>query len=298
MGKKSSAPKTPDYKGAAIATANANKYNTSGPYGSGTWTLRPGADPTNPQAGDWTQTTTLSTEQQQLYDQNAANKLAAGGALTGMVGDLGDRQSVADALYGRATQYMGQQFGDQEAALNTQLQNQGLTQGSEAYERAMRNFMQTRNQAYEGAANSAVINADTASNNAVSRIAQLLAATKETTPTAAGAGGGADILSALQSQYSSDLASSNADAARKAQQQQALLQTGLSAAMFFSDRRLKSKINLIGVAAGLPAYEYEIFGKRERGFMADEVETLYPDAVHKHPSGYLMVDYAKLGGRP
>lgn len=298
MGKESSTPATPDYKGAAIATANANKYNTSGPYGTGTWTLRAGADPTNPQAGDWTQTTTLSAEQQKLYDQSSANKLATGTALTGMLGDLGDRQAVADALYNKATKYMGRQFGDQEAALNTQLQNQGLTQGSEAYDRAMRNFMQTRNQAYEGAANSAVINADTASNNAVSRIAQLLAATKETSPMTAGTGGGADILSAQQAQYKADLASSNADAAQKTQEQQALLQAALIATKVFSDRRLKSKIKLIGVAAGLPAYEYEIFGKRERGFMADEVEMLYPDAVHRHPSGYLMVDYAKLGGRP
>jgi hypothetical protein len=298
MGKKASTPATPDYKGAAIATANANKYNTSGPYGTGTWSMRPGADPNNPQAGDWTQTTQLSQEQQQLYDLNASNKLAAGGALTGMVGDLGSRQQIADALYGKATQYMGQAFGDQENALMSRLQNQGLVEGSDAYERAMRNFMQTRGQAYEGAASSAVINADTASNNAVSRIAQLLAATKETVPTGAGVGGGADLLGALQAQYGADLNRSNAKNAQKDSDMQTALQLGATAAMFFSDRRLKSDVNLIGVAAGLPAYEYKIFGKTERGFMADEVQTLYPDAVHEHPSGYLMVDYAKIGGRP
>jgi len=298
MGKKSSTPKAPDYKGAAIATANANKYNTSGPYGSGTWTMRPGADPNNPQAGDWTQTVELSPEQKQLYELSTGNKLAAGNALTGMVGDLGSRQQIADALYKKATQYMGQAFGDQENALISRLQNQGLVEGSDAYERALRNFMQTRGQAYEGAASSAVINADTASNNAVSRIAQLLSATRETAPQMPGMGGGADLAGAQQAQYGAEIDRVNAKNAQKAQEQQAILQTGLTAAMFFSDRRLKSNVSLIGVAAGLPAYEYDIFGKRERGFMADEVRSLYPDAVHEHSSGYLMVDYAKLGGRP
>lgn len=298
MGKESSTPATPDYKGTAIATANANKYNTSGPYGKGTWTLRAGADPTSPQAGDWTQTTVLSPEQQKLYELGAGNKLAAGQALTGMVGDLGSRQQVADALYKQATRYMDQSFGDQEAALTSRLQNQGLVEGSDAYERALRNFMQTRGQAYESAASSSVINADTASNHAVSRIAQLLAATRETTPQVAGIGGGADLAGAEQAKYEADLARSNADAANKAQQQQAILQAGLSAAMFFSDRRLKSNISLIGVRGGLPLYEYDIMGKRERGYMADEVALIAPDAVHEHSSGYLMVDYNKVGGRP
>lgn len=314
MGKKAKTPKAPDTKGAAIATANSNKFNTAGPYGTGTWTLRPGADPLNPQAGDWTQTTALSAEQQGLYDQSTKNKLAAALAGQSMIGDLGNQQTMADALYGKATQYMGQQFGDQEAALNTQLQNQGLTQGSEAYEKAMRNFMQTRNQAYEGAANSAVINADTASNNAVSRIAQLLAATRETAPQVAGFGGGADLVGAQQTQYEAELARSNAKSAQNQQNLQNLVTGGLGAyalgtgglsglasiapALAFSDRRLKSNISLIGVRGGLPLYEYDIMGKRERGFMADEVAMIAPEAVHEHSSGYLMVDYSKVGGRP
>lgn len=233
MGKKSSSPKAPDTKGAAIATANSNKFNTAGPYGSGTWTLRPGADPNNPQAGDWTQTIALSPEQQKLYELGAGNKLAAGQALTGMVGDLGSRQQVADALYKQATRYMDQSFGDQEAALTSRLQNQGLVEGSDAYERALRNFMQTRGQAYESAASNSVINADTASNNAVSRIAQLLSATRETTPQVAGLGGGADLAGAEQAKYQAELNSANAKNASASQDQQSLMQVGMMAAIYF-----------------------------------------------------------------
>lgn len=314
MGKKSSAPKAPDTKGAAIATANSNKFNTAGPYGSGTWTMRPGADPNNPQAGDWTQTTVLSPEQQKLYELGAGNKLAAGQALTGMVGDLGSRQQVADALYKQATRYMDQSFGDQEAALTARLQNQGLVEGSDAYERALRNFMQTRGQAYESAASNSVINADTASNNAVSRIAQLLAATRETSPAMAGIGGGADLAGAEQAKYEAELARSNAKNAQGQQDLQNLVTGGLGAyalysgglsglaslapMLAFSDRRLKSNISLVGVRGGLPLYEYDIQGRRERGFMADEVALVAPGAVYEHPSGYLMVDYGKVGGRP
>lgn len=314
MGKSADMPETPDYKGAAIATANSSKFDTSGPYGTGTWTLKPGADPNNPQAGDWTQTTTLSEGQQGLYDQSTTNKLAAALAGQQMVGDLGDRSSIADALYKRSTQYMDQNFGDQQAGLESQLQNQGLVQGSEAYDKAMRNFMQTRGQAYEGAASSAVINADSAQNNAVNRIAQLLAATKETSPGAAGMGGGADIAGATSQQYNANVGKANAERAQDQQNMQNLVSGGLGAYALasgglsgltgvlpflgFSDRRLKSNIKFLGVKAGLPAYEYDIGGRRERGFMADEVATLYPAAVHEHSSGYLMVNYDMIGGRP
>jgi hypothetical protein len=71
-----------------------------------------------------------------------------------------------------------------------------------------------------------------------------------------------------------------------------------TAAMFapkFSDRRLKSNIVQIGThPLGIGIYEYDIFGKRERGVMADEVAKVMPDAIVPHESGYMMVNYGKL----
>src|SRR3990167_6239765 len=73
---------------------------------------------------------------------------------------------------------------------------------------------------------------------------------------------------------------------------------GLGAAgigAFFSDRRLKSNIVRIGThPLNIGVYEYDIFGNRERGVMADEVLTVRPEAVITHPSGYMMVDYGRL----
>lgn len=71
-----------------------------------------------------------------------------------------------------------------------------------------------------------------------------------------------------------------------------------TAAMFapkFSDRRLKSNIVQIGThPLGIGIYEYDIFGNRERGVMADEVAQVMPDAIIPHSSGYMMVNYGKL----
>jgi len=63
----------------------------------------------------------------------------------------------------------------------------------------------------------------------------------------------------------------------------------------FSDVRLKSNIDKVGeLPSGLGVYEYDKFGKRERGVMAQEVEKVIPEAVSTHSSGYKMVNYGLL----
>ena len=72
-------------------------------------------------------------------------------------------------------------------------------------------------------------------------------------------------------------------------------QAGMTA--LFSDRRLKSNIERIGThPLGIGIYEYDIFGERQRGVMADEVETIMPEAIIEHPSGFKMVDYGRIYG--
>ncbi len=71
-----------------------------------------------------------------------------------------------------------------------------------------------------------------------------------------------------------------------------------------SDRITKQNIVRIGdhpFGIGLYLFDYrpeycEEYGfGRQFGVMADEVETLMPEAVSVHPDGYKMVDYAMLG---
>jgi len=70
---------------------------------------------------------------------------------------------------------------------------------------------------------------------------------------------------------------------------------GFLASLFKSDRRLKSNIVRIGThPLGIGVYEYDIGGERQRGVMADEVETVLPVAVLTRPDGYKMVNYGLL----
>jgi hypothetical protein len=62
-----------------------------------------------------------------------------------------------------------------------------------------------------------------------------------------------------------------------------------------SDRRLKSHIVRVGLTpGGVPLYEYDIGGHRERGVMAQDMLILRPSAVAMGEDGYLMVDYAQV----
>jgi hypothetical protein len=68
-----------------------------------------------------------------------------------------------------------------------------------------------------------------------------------------------------------------------------------SAAIMASDRRLKSNIVRLGThSLGIGIYAYDIFGERQIGVMADEVEQVKPEAVLTHSSGFKMVNYGAL----
>lgn len=87
----------------------------------------------------------------------------------------------------------------------------------------------------------------------------------------------------------------NARAAQQGNLQQGLFGLGAAGMMAMSDRRLKSNIVRLGDhPLGIGWYEYDIFGQRTQGVMADEVLTVRPEAVAVHPSGYYMVDYGRL----
>lgn len=69
----------------------------------------------------------------------------------------------------------------------------------------------------------------------------------------------------------------------------------ISSRTYGSDRRLKSNIKRVGThPLGIGIYEYDIFGRRERGVMADEVERAKPAAVVTSYFGIKMVNYGAL----
>lgn len=160
-------PAAPDYAGAAQQTAagnleaaraaaEANRVNQVTPYGNLTYTRDPNA-PT-PDSG-WTATQTLSPVQQQLLDQQNKTSLGLSGLTDRGLGFVNDALSNAiskdslpadmvnagqtgqDALMAR----FQPQIDQSHKALETQLANQGIGVGSEAYDNAMRTQNQSEN---------------------------------------------------------------------------------------------------------------------------------------------------------
>lgn len=69
----------------------------------------------------------------------------------------GSGQRTEDAMMARARRLLDPQFGDQQRSMEQQLANRGLAPGSEAYDNAVMQFNRSKNDAYESAANSAVM---------------------------------------------------------------------------------------------------------------------------------------------
>lgn len=102
---KSKAPPAPDYAAAAkqqgqdnlVAaqqTAALNRPTQIDSNGSQTWSLREGADPKNPQAGDWIVTNKLNATQQALKDQQDALSSQFGSLAAGALKTVGDTMST------------------------------------------------------------------------------------------------------------------------------------------------------------------------------------------------------------
>jgi hypothetical protein len=70
---------------------------------------------------------------------------------------------------------------------------------------------------------------------------------------------------------------------------------GSAALLRPSDARLKRGLRRIGrTPGGVGVYSYTIFGRPEIGVLAQELLHTQPHAVHRHHSGFLMVDYSQV----
>jgi hypothetical protein len=140
----------------------------------------------------YTQTTTLSPEQQAIYNaqqqgslglQNLSNT-AMGNASGTLANPLGFTQGLAkvqtginssgvpgipgagdlggftkqaqDAAYQQQAQYLDPQFSQQQESLDAQLRNSGAHPGDPAYDNAMKLFTNQKQQAYQSAQNNAI----------------------------------------------------------------------------------------------------------------------------------------------
>lgn len=172
-----SAAQTKSNKETALYNFGLNNPNTTSPLGSLSFTTDTTTDPNKPTS---TENITLSPAEQALLTQyeknttqqgqtantalNAVNQqfqtpynLSGNVPQTPSQQDLtGNLSSTRDALYGQQTQYLDPQFQQSEDQLKSQLANQGIPMGSQAYTTAMDNLGRQKQQAYSNASMNAI----------------------------------------------------------------------------------------------------------------------------------------------
>ena len=224
-----------------------------------------------------------------------------------------------------AMQRLQPQIEQSREALNTQLANSGIPVGSEAYRRAQVAQGQKENDllaanttqgfntglaANQQAYNQALTNYNMPLNtlSALRTGAQVQNPTFQNVPQQATTAG-ADILGATTATGNYNLNASNAANAANSSMTGGLMglagSLGAAGLMKYSDIRTKENIEPIGIANnGLTVYRYEYkdeFKDHELagsgvhyGYMAQEVEQVFPYAVKTLNDGYKVVDYGLL----
>lgn len=230
-------------------------------------------------------------------------------------------QSYQDA----AMQRLAPQLSQQRELLNNQLSNSGIPVGSEAWNRAQLNQAQKENDllaanttqgfntglaANQNAYNQQLTNYNLPLNtlSALRSGSQVQNPTFQNVPQQATTAG-ADILGATTATGNYNLGGYNAQQAASSNLTGGLLGLGgsLGAAALMSDIRTKENIEPIGIAPnGLTIYRFEYkdeFKDHELaghgihvGYMAQEVEQVFPYAVKTLHDGYKVVDYGVLHG--
>lgn len=193
MGKKSQ-PSAPDPAATAAAQGAANKeavqesakdtqINQVSPYGSLTYTGEVGSP-------DRTATTTLSPEQQKIYDQQNSVATGLGDVAKGLVGQVPTsplnfdnipgipqnydqlRTDSSNRVYNDLTQNMQRDYDRSEETLRSKLAAQGLSANDEAYKREIQNFQENKNTAQNNAAATAYQYGQGEANNAYNQASQ------------------------------------------------------------------------------------------------------------------------------
>ena len=300
----------------AITQQQLNMIDQIGPTGSLTykqsgWNEYKDADGKLVKTPKYTQTTSLSPEQQKIFDQTQAASLNLGTIANERSAFLQDYLSkpfevnaaTEQKLYDLGASRLDPRFAQQEDQLRSRLIAQGIRPGSEAYAREMASFGQSKNDAYNSLAltgrQQAFNEAAYERNQPLNEISALMSGSQVSTPQFAGttpqAGvGGVDYTGLVNSKYQADVASSNA-----AMGGLFGLAGSIAGALPWSDRRLKKDILVIGEKAGLPWYSFRYIWESDdtvktEGFMADDVLKVAPQHVHMDESGFNRVDYAAI----
>lgn len=287
--------------------------------GKDAYSANPGFGPDGTSQATVTQT--LNPANQGILDSQ--NKISQGMLDTGQTAlgtvqktlsqpfDMSSVHDIYDKAYAAQTARLDPQWQRQQTSLETKLTNQGLRPGDEAWTNAQADLNYGKNDAYQQATNAAIGTmpqtyglARSAYTQPLDVVNALRTGSQVQNPTFQPYQGGnvapTNTLQAqqmyqsgLMGQYNAGVGSANSFNSGL----MSMIGTGAMYGLAASDRRLKSNIVRVGAhRLGIGVYDYVIFGKPARGVMADEVAKVMPEAVVRHPDGYDMVDYARIGG--
>ena len=297
----------------AIANANLNRYNQYGPQGSVQWNVVGTNGDGTPR---YEQRTNYSQGEQQVYDTNLSTRqnigqigLDASNRIGSLLGSNFDpNQAVADQLYDLGRQRLDPRFEQQRATLDQQLANKGIGVDSEAYQRAMGQFGQTQNDAYNQLALTGQQQAwqQAVANRAqpINEVTALMSGSQVSTPWLGNQQqtnqANTDVAGIYNQAFQNQMGIYNAEMQQQNAMMGGIASMGGQAMRFlpWSDRRLKRDVVELGVDdTGLMQVEWTYIwgGLRYRGYMADDVKQLYPHAVVRMPNGFDAVDYARIG---
>jgi hypothetical protein len=316
---------------ARVATA-ANRVNQVTPYGNlnyaetgsdkygnPTWTLTQSLAPAQQQLLDIQNQTSLNLgglqNQGLSYVQNMISQPfdTSGLAQTG----FNPGQSYQDAYMQR----LRPQIEQTREAFDVRMANQGIPVGSEAYNRASLAQGQKENDLLLGATTQGFQTGLAANqqgfgqlgyirNEPINTLNAIRSGSQVTNPSymsnvpQQATTAGADVLGAAQMGYNAQMGDFNAKQAAQQNFNQGLM--GLAGAgIMKSDIRTKENIELVGVADnGLTVYKFEYKPEFKNdalaghgvhyGYMAQEVEQVFPYAVKTLNDGYKVVDYGLL----
>lgn len=150
-----SPPPAPDYAGAAVAQQKSQMSSQYTPYGSQVYSQ----DPNSPSG--YQSTISLAPQAQQTLDSQMNLSQNLGNLANQQLGQVNQQysqpfdqssvQQTADKAYGAMTARLDPQWQHNEEMQKSQLANQGLVPGGEAYDNAMRDFNNAKNDAYQQA---------------------------------------------------------------------------------------------------------------------------------------------------
>jgi hypothetical protein len=330
MGK--SAPKAPDPKETASAQAAANRstaitqqelnmVNQNNPWGSVSYDQTGSRKHFDEMSGKWvetptfTQTTTLSPEQQAIFNQTQS----AQGNLAGIAEDQSakirellntpfefNNQDAANWAYDLGSQRLDPRFAQDEDKLRTTLKNKGIQEGTDAWNAEFSRMTQAKNDAYNQlmltGRGQAFSEALAQRNQPLNEIIGLMSGSQIQNPAQMSGAtpqtgvGGVDYTGLVNQKYQSELNNYQSKMG-------GLFGLGTAAITAFSDRRLKRDIERIGTLVnGLPWYRFNYVWDGDEtapreGLMSDDVRQFMPDAVIiDTATGFDTVNYSAAMG--